>query len=107
MFKGLGALAGLMGNKGKIAEEMQKFQETLGTLTAEGVAGAATVTANGRMEILAVRFAPTTGDLAGDTRDAANEALRKVRELVARETAKMAENMGLPAGMLGGLPGLG
>ena len=38
---------------------------------------------------------------------AANQALGKVRELLAAETAKMASNMGLPPGMLGGLAGMG
>jgi len=39
---------------------------------------------------------------------ATNQALKKVRDLVAQETAKMAANLGLPPGALGGgFPGLG
>ena len=39
---------------------------------------------------------------------ATNQALNKVREQLAQESAKMAANMGLPPGVLGsGLPGIG
>ena len=38
-------------------------------------------------------------------RAATNQALEKVRRLVAEETSKMATGLGLPPGM--GLPGLG
>ena len=39
---------------------------------------------------------------------ATNQALAKVRQQLAEESAKMAANIGLPPGMLGGgLPGLG
>ena len=39
MFKEMSAMMGLLGNKSKIQEEMQKFQEQIGTITAEGTAG--------------------------------------------------------------------
>ena len=39
---------------------------------------------------------------------ATNQALNKVRQQLAEESAKMAANIGLPPGMLGGgLPGMG
>lgn len=115
MFKELGAMMNLMGNRGKIQEEIQKFQAQVGTLTAEATAGAGyvTVKVNGRMELQSVRIseeamALNDREMLGDLLAAAtNQALNKVRELLAQESAKMAANIGLPPGMLGGgLPGL-
>lgn len=115
MFKELSAMMGLMGNKSKIQEEMQKFQATIPLITAEGTAGGGMVLvrANGKMEILSCKIAEDALKL--NDREmledlvvaAANQALGKVRELLAAETAKMASNMGLPPGMLGGLAGMG
>jgi DNA-binding YbaB/EbfC family protein len=115
MFKELGALAGLLGNKGKLQEEMARFQQSVGQITAEGTAGAGyvTVKVNGKMEVLAVRISEEA--MALNDREmledliaaATNQAMAKAREQVAQETAKVAQNMGLPPGMLGGLPGIG
>ena len=41
MIKEIGAMMKLLGNKGQIQEEMQKFQATVGQITAEANAGAA------------------------------------------------------------------
>jgi nucleoid-associated protein EbfC len=115
MFKELGAMMSLLGNKGKIQEEVQKFNAQVGTITAEATAGAGyvTVKVNGRMEVQSVRIseeamALNDREMLGDLMAAAtNQALNKVRELLAQESAKMAANIGLPPGMLGGgLPGL-
>lgn len=116
MFKELGALMKLMGNQGKIQEEVQKFNASVGQITAEATAGAGYVTArvNGRLELLAVRISEEA--MALNDREmledlitgAVNQALTKVRQQLAEESAKMAANIGLPPGMLGGgLPGLG
>lgn len=116
MFKELGAMMSLMGNRGKLQEEIGKFQAQVGTITAEATAGAGYVTAkaNGKLEVMAVKISDEA--LALNDREmledlvaaAVNQALAKAREQVAAASAKMAENMGLPAGMLGGgLPGLG
>lgn len=116
MFKELGAMMSLMGNRGKLQEELGKFQAQVGTITAEATAGAGYVTAkaNGKLEVLSVKISDEA--LALNDREmledlvaaAVNQALAKAREQVAAASAKMAENMGLPAGMLGGgLPGLG
>lgn len=116
MFKELGAMMSLMGNRGKLQEEIGKFQAQVGTITAEATAGAGYVTAkaNGKLEVLSVKISDEV--LALNDREvledlvaaAVNQALAKAREQVAAASAKMAENMGLPAGMLGGgLPGLG
>lgn len=118
MFKGLGSLMSLMGNSGKLQDEMQKFQAQLGSITAEGAAGAGYVTAkaNGRLEVVSVKIsAEAMGlndrEMLEDLVAAAtNQALTKVRAQLAEESAKMAGNLGLPPGMLGGgggLPGTG
>ena len=113
MFKELGAMMGLMGNKSKIQDEMQKFQASIPLIIAEGTAGGGMVTvkANGKMEILSCKIGEDAFKL--DDREmledlviaATNQALGKVRDLLAAETAKMASNMGLPPGMLGGMMG--
>ena len=113
MFKELSAMMGLMGNKSKIQDEMQKFQTTIPTITADGTAGGGMVSvkANGKMEIVSCKISEDALKL--NDREmledlviaAANQALGKVRDALATETAKMASNMGLPAGMLGGMMG--
>lgn len=116
MFDKLGAMMSLMGNRGKLQEEIQKFQAHVGTITAEATTGAGYVVAkaNGKLEVVSVRISEEAmslndRELLEDLVAAAvNQALAKAREQVAAASAKMAEGMGLPAGMLGGgLPGLG
>jgi DNA-binding YbaB/EbfC family protein len=113
MFKELGQLAGLIGKLPQIKEEMARFQDNLGTVTAEGDAGAGMVKVrvNGKMQVLACTLSDEAWEL--DDREmfedliksATNAALDNVRQQVAEETQKMASNLGLPTGM--GLPGLG
>ncbi|MBY0457853.1 MAG: YbaB/EbfC family nucleoid-associated protein [Gemmataceae bacterium] len=116
MLKGFGAMMNLLGNQGKIQEELQKFQAQVGQITAEASSGAGyvTVKVNGRMEVLGVRISEDAmklndRELLEDLLAAAtNQALAKVREQLAAESAKMAANLGLPPGMLGnGFPGMG
>jgi hypothetical protein len=115
MFKEMGALMSLLGNRGKLQEEMQKYQAQLGSITADGAAGAGFVTAkaNGRLEVVSVTIsaeatALNDREMLEDLVAAAvNQALTKAREQATVAMAKMTENLGLPAGMLGGLPGLG
>lgn len=113
MFKGLGAMMSLLGNQGKLQEEMQKFQQSVTQITAEGQSGGGMVTvrANGRLEVMSVRLSDEA--LRGDREvledliaAATNQAMAKVREQLSVETAKVAANLGLPPGMLGGLPGM-
>jgi DNA-binding YbaB/EbfC family protein len=116
MFKGIGALMNLMGNQGKIQEEIQKFQASVGNIVAEASSGAGyvTVKVNGRMEVLSVRISEEAlklndREMLEDLVAAAvNQALTKVRAQLAEESAKMAANIGLPPGMLGGggFPGM-
>jgi DNA-binding YbaB/EbfC family protein len=110
MFKEIGQLAGLMKNLPRIREEMERFQENLGQLSAEGDAGAGMVRVrvNGRMEVLSCRIteeALKDREMLEDlVRGATNAALDKMRRLVAEETGKVAGSLGLPPGM--NLPGL-
>jgi len=116
VIKELGDLMKLMGNRGKIQEEMQKFQASVGQITAEASSGAGyvTVKVNGRFEVLAVRISDegmklNDREMLEDLIAAAtNQAVNKVREMLAAESAKMAAGLGLPPGLLGGgFPGLG
>lgn len=115
MFKEIGALMNLMGNKGKIQEEIAKFQAQVGTITAEAASGGGMVTVkvNGKLEVLGVRLSDEALKLNDREMledliaSATNMALAKVRQQLAEESAKMAANIGLPPGMLGGgFPGL-
>jgi DNA-binding YbaB/EbfC family protein len=111
--KNLGSLASLLTNPGKIREEMEKFQQRMGHVVAEGDAGGGTVKVriSGRMEVQACTLtdeAIKLNDremLEDMIRAATNQALQKVRQMVAEETAKMATEMGLPAGMELPMPG--
>jgi len=116
MFKELGTMMSLLKNQGKIQEEIQKFNASVGQITAEASSGAGyvTVKVNGRMEILSVRISDEAlklndREMLEDLVTAAvNQALTKVRAQLAEESAKMAANIGLPPGMLGsGFPGMG
>src|SRR5438270_13835858 len=62
MFGKLGQIASLLGNMPRIQEEMQKFQQNLGQIIAEGDAGAGVVKVrvNGRMEILSCQLLEST-----------------------------------------------
>jgi nucleoid-associated protein EbfC len=116
MFKEMGAFMNLLKNQGKIQEEVQKFQASVGNITAEASSGAGyvTVKVNGRFEVMSVRISEDAlklndREMLEDLIAAAtNQALTKVRAQLAEESQKMAANLGLPPGMLGGgLPGLG
>ncbi|MCI0705196.1 MAG: YbaB/EbfC family nucleoid-associated protein [Planctomycetia bacterium] len=116
MFKELGAMMSLLKNQGKIQEEVQKFQAQVGQITAEATAGGGLVTVkvNGKLEVQTVRLSEEAMKL--NDREmledlivaATNQALNKVRQQLSEESAKMAANIGLPPGMLGGgIPGVG
>jgi DNA-binding YbaB/EbfC family protein len=116
MFKELGGMMNLLRNQGKIQEEFQKFQSQIGSIVAEATSGGGLVTAkvNGKMEVLSVRISDEAmklndKEMLEDLIAAAlNQALSKVRQLIAEESAKMATGLGLPPGMLGngGVPGV-
>lgn len=112
MFKGLGQMAGLLTQLPKLREEMDKLQQQLGQITAEGDAGAGMVKvrANGKLEVLGC----TLSDEALKLNDremledliaaATNQALNKARQLTAEEYGKLATSLGLPPGL--NIPGL-
>jgi hypothetical protein len=112
MFKELGQLAGLMRQLPKIKEEMERFQQRLGQITAEGDAGAGMVKVkvNGRMEVLSCTLSDEVlklndKEMLEDLIVAAvNQAVSKMRQQVAEESSKMAANLGVPPGL--NLPGL-
>ena len=112
MFKEIGQIASMLKNLPKIKEEMGRLQGRLSQITAEGDAGGGMVKVrvNGAMEILGFALSEEAmklndKELLEDLlRAAANQALQRVRTLVAEETGKMATNLGLPAGM--NIPGL-
>ena len=112
MFNELGAMMKLLGNKGKLMDEMSKFQQSVAQITSEGTAGGGLVTVkvNGKLELLSCRIsddAMTLNDremLEDLIVAATNQALEKVRAQLATETAKVATSMGLPPGMLNNLP---
>lgn len=117
MFKDLGAMMSLLGNKGKIQEEMAKFQQAVGQITAAGDAGGGmvSVTVNGKLEVVGCKVSADAlklndPEMLGDLIVAAsNQAMAKVRDQLAAETGKVAAAVGIPPAMLGGgqLPGFG
>ena len=112
MFKELGQIMGLAKQLPKIKEEMDRLQQRLAQVSAEGDAGAGMVKVrvNGKQEVVACTISDEAFK-AGDrevleemVRGAVNQALDRVRKLAAEETSKMATNLGLPLGV--GLPGM-
>ena len=112
MFKELGQFASLMKNLPRIREEMGRLQSKMAQIVADGDAGGGMVRVrvNGNMEVVACTFSDEafkSGDkelLEDLTAGAVNQAMKKAKEMVAEETAKMATGLGLPPGM--GLPGV-
>src|SRR5262249_27735814 len=112
MFDKLSAIAGLIKNLPRMKEELERAQQRLGQLTAEGDAGGGMVKvrANGRMEIMGCSISDEAmkmndREMLEDlVRSAANQALEKVRRLAAEEMGKTVTGMGLPGGI--NLPGL-
>jgi DNA-binding YbaB/EbfC family protein len=111
-FKQLGQFASLLQQLPKIKEEMERLQQRLGQLVAEGDAGGGMVKVrvNGKFEVLSCSvneeiFRQNDRELLEDLiRAATNQALEKARHLAAEETGKMAAGFGLPSGL--GLPGI-
>jgi len=111
MFKEFGQLAGLLQQLPKIKAEMERLQERLGQVVAEGDAGGGLVKvrANGKLEVLSYSISEDLlwqkdREFVEDLiRAATNQALDKARRQAAEETGKMAAGFGLPAGL--GLPG--
>lgn len=112
MFKELGQIANVIKILPKMKEEMEKFQQRLGQITAEGDAGGGMVKVkvNGKFEMLACQLsAEALADremLEDLIRSATNQAVEKVRQQTTDEAGKLASGLGLPPGMnLPGMPG--
>jgi DNA-binding YbaB/EbfC family protein len=111
--KNLGTMADLMRRAGEMQGKFKQMQDALAARTANADAGAGAVTAvvNGKMELVSVRIDkskidPVDTELVEDLVVAAvGAAQAKAREMIQQEMSKMAQEMGLPAGMLP--PGLG
>jgi DNA-binding YbaB/EbfC family protein len=107
MFEKIGQLAGLMRQLPRIKEEMERFQQRLAQITAEGDAGGGMVRVrvNGRMEMLGCSLSDEAmrlndREMLEDLiRAATNQALERVRAQVGEETGKMASGLGLPPGI--------
>ncbi|HLJ94575.1 MAG TPA: YbaB/EbfC family nucleoid-associated protein [Gemmataceae bacterium] len=111
-FKQFGQMANLLQQLPKIREEMERLQQRLGQLVAEGDAGAGMVKVrvNGKLEMLSCSvseelFRQNDREMLEDLiRSATNQALERARQQAAEETGKMAAGFGLPSGL--GLPGM-
>lgn len=110
MFKELGSMMSLMKNLPKLQASMLEMQAKIGEITTEGNAGAGMVVVkmNGRFEMTDCRISDEAlklndRDMLADLILAAtNQAMSKAREEVAKVTATMSQEMGLPLP-----PGLG
>jgi hypothetical protein len=114
MFKGLGNL-GDMSRMMKAAQEMQgkmaEVQEGLGRITVEGTAGGglvrATATAKGELTALAIDpsiFREEDREMVEDLILAAiRDAQARASARMSEELGKVAEGLGLPPGMMGGV----
>lgn len=109
MFKELGQMMSLLSQPAKFKEAADKLQTALAQIVVEGDAGGGMVKArvNGKMEVVSCSL---TAEALADRElleamvcSAVNQALEKAKLKTAEETAKMAGELGLPAG----LPGLG
>jgi hypothetical protein len=97
-------LGDMMKQAQRMKAEMDRIQAELASRTVEGSAGGGMVTAvaNGKGELLSVRIDPEAvkGEDIEMLQDlvtaAANDALRKARELLAQEVSRLAGGLNLP-----------
>ncbi len=98
----------LMKQAQKMKAEMERIQAEAAAKTVEGSAGGGmvTVVANGKGEILSVKIDPEVGrgedlEMLQDlVTAAANDALRKARELMTQEVSRLAGGLGILPGLL-------
>jgi DNA-binding protein YbaB len=109
----LGSLMKLMGNRDKMQAEAAALAQKTAEIIGEGEAGGVVrVRANGRMQILSCEIRahgalPEPALLQEYIVSATNAALAQAQRQIAAETQAMAQRLGIPASMLGGLPGFG
>jgi nucleoid-associated protein EbfC len=100
----MAGLGDLMKQAQRLKAEMERIQAEAATKTVEGSAGGGMVTAiaNGKGELLSVRIDPAAVreedlDMLQDLiAAAANDALRKARELLAQDVSRLTGGFGLP-----------
>jgi len=100
----MAGLGDLMKQAQRLKAEMERIQAEAATKTVEGSAGGGMVTAiaNGKGELLSVRIDPAAVreedlDMLQDLiTAAANDALRKARELLAQDVSRLTGGLGLP-----------
>ena len=108
--KGLGNLPGLMAKAREMQDKMQAMQEDLAKkqVTSDAGGGMVQATCNGRLELVKLRIDkskidPNDTDMLEDVIVAAVAAAQaKAADAAKEEMAKMAQEMGLPPGMLPG-----
>ncbi len=101
-------LGNLVRQAQRMKAEMEKIQEEAATKRVEGTAGGGmvTVVCNGRGEVVEVKIdrevaGPDDLEMLQDlVVAAANDALRKSRELLAQEMGRLTGGLGLPPGLL-------
>ena len=101
-------LGDIMKQAQKMKAEMDRLQAEVAAKTVEGSAGGGMVNvlANGKGELLSVKIDPEVirsedlEMLQDLVMAAANDALRKARELLAQEVSRLAGGLGLPPGLL-------
>ena len=100
----MAGLGDLMKQAQRLKAEMERIQAEAATKTVEGSAGGGMVTAvaNGKGELLSVRIDPAAVreedlDMLQDLiTAAANDALRRARELLAQDVSRLTGGFGLP-----------
>jgi len=99
-----GNLGNIMKQAQAMQEQLAKLQEEAAQKTVEGTAGGGmvTVTANGAMQVVAVKIDPEVVK-SGDTEmlqdlllAATNDALRKARDLMAQEMKSVTGGLQIP-----------
>lgn len=104
----MSGLGDIMKQAQKVRAEMERIQAEAAVRTVEGSAGGGmvTVVANGKGEILSVRIdseVARSGDLEmlqDLVTAAANDALRRAREMLTLEVSRLTGGLGLPPGLL-------
>jgi DNA-binding YbaB/EbfC family protein len=107
VFKQLTQMTGLLGKLPQLKEEFAKFQAKAPTLIAEGKAGAdyVRVTVNGKFVVTSCRISDEAlklndREMLEDlVKAATNQAIEKVRGLLAAEANRVAEELDLPPGL--------
>ncbi len=104
----MAGLGDIMKQAQKMKAEMDRLQAEVAAKTVEGSAGGGMVSvlANGKGELLSIKIDPEVArsedlEMLQDlVMAAANDALRKARELLAQEVSRLAGGLGLPPGLL-------